>query len=111
MVSDTGRFSLHAYFSPTLNYYGDSLGLCYAVSIDDEKPQIISINKEDRNVSSWEAWVANNIIIKKSTHMILTRGHHVLKYWMVDPGVVVQKLVLVKGELKPSYLGPPQNFK
>jgi hypothetical protein len=30
---------------------------------------------------------------------------------MINPGVVLQKLVLDLGELKPSYLGPPESIK
>jgi hypothetical protein len=37
-------------------------------------------------------------------------GEHILKYWMVDPGVVLQKLVISHGDLPPSYLGPPESF-
>ena len=101
---------INAYFSPTLNYYNTDEGLQYAISIDDEEPQIISINKEDRNTGAgiWNKWVGENIIIKTSKHKIYQPGKHTVKYWMVNPGVVLQKIVLDFGGVKPSYLGPPE---
>ena len=107
-----GEFKINAYFSPTLNFHNTETGLQYAISIDDETPQLISINSEDKNSISgiWNKWVSENIIIKTTTHKINTPGKHVLKYWMVNPGVVLQKLVLDFGGLKPSYLGPPETI-
>ncbi len=102
---------INAYFSPTLNFHGTENGLQYAISIDDEQPQIISINKEDKNSISgiWNKWVAENIIIKTSTHKLDKPGKHVVNYWMVNSGVVLQKLVLDFGSVEPSYLGPPES--
>jgi len=108
-VSDTGVVKLLAYFSPTLNFHNDE-GLQYAVSIDDEKPQVITINKEDNVVKTWEGWVADNIIIKTSVHTIHRPGRHVLKFWRVSPAVVLQQLVMDLGGLGPSYLGPPETI-
>jgi hypothetical protein len=104
---DTGAVKLQAYFSPTLNFHNDE-GLLYAISIDNEKPQILSINKDDNNVRTWSTWVANNIIISTTNHTIRTPGKHVIKYWMVSPGIVLQKIVADRGGLKASYLGPPE---
>lgn len=101
---------LLSYFSPSLNFHNTADGLQYAISIDGEAPQIISINKEDKNSISgiWNKWVSENIIIKTTRHFIDKPGKHTIKYWMVNPGVVLQKLVIDFGGLKPSYLGPPE---
>ena len=108
-----GKFSINAYFSPSLNFNASENGLQYAISVDDEIPQIISLNKEDKTSDRdiWNKWVSENIIIKSSIHKITTSGKHTVKYWMVTPGVVLQKLVLDFGGLEPSYLGPEETLK
>ncbi len=109
-VYDTGSVKLDAYFSPTLNFENDSLGLQYAISIDDGKPQIVSINKDDKNERTWEKWVANNIIIKTKEYQISKPGKHIVTYWMISPAVILQKFVLNFGNEKQSYLGPPETL-
>ncbi|RIK55721.1 hypothetical protein DCC62_31125, partial [candidate division KSB1 bacterium] len=59
----------------------------------------------------WEESVRNNVTIEASKHVINAPGKHVLKFWMVDPGVVLQKLVVETSGAKPSYLGPPESFR
>jgi len=119
-IYDTGSFKLHAYFSPTLNFHHDSTGLQYAISIDDQQPQIVSINKDDNNPRAWNQWVADNIIITTTTHSIRSKGptsanspgagRHIIKYWALSPAIVLQKLVLDCGGLQPSYLGPQETI-
>nr|WKN35744.1 glycosyl hydrolase 115 family protein [Tunicatimonas sp. TK19036] len=107
-LSDSGAVKVHAYLSPTLNFHDDE-GLQYAVSIDDEEPQIINMHA-DSSTQTWGENVSNNISILVSEHYIEAPGKHVLKFWMVDPAVVLQKLVIDTGGVKPSYLGPPESF-
>jgi len=109
LVYDTGTVKLQAYFSPTLNFQNDD-GLKYGISVDDDPIQVISINKDDNNQRAWEQWVANNIIVKTSTHRITKPGRHTINFWMVSPGVILQKMILDFGGLKPSYLGPPETM-
>ena len=59
----------------------------------------------------WNQAVSDNIITVNSEHMISKSGEHVLKFWLVDPGIVLQKIVIDNGGLKPSYLGPPESLK
>jgi hypothetical protein len=107
---DTGSIKLHAYFSPTLNVHHDSEGLQYAIAIDDQQPQIVSINKEDANRAVWNKWVADNIIIATTSHAIGTQGRHVIKYWPLNSAIIFQKMVIDLGGLPPSYLGPPETI-
>jgi hypothetical protein len=109
-INKADSIKVQCYFSPTLNFHNDE-GIRYGVSIDNEQPQIISINKEDNNQRTWEGWVANSILIKNSIHPSATAGKHSVKIWMVDPAMVLQKIVLDMGGVKPSYLGPPETAK
>ncbi|MGI4751515.1 MAG: glycosyl hydrolase 115 family protein [Janthinobacterium lividum] len=108
-ASDTGAVKINAYISPSIDFT-NSGGLHYAVSVDDEQPQIINIHKKNTE-ADWRKSVADNIRILTSTHLLKTSGLHVLKFWRVDPGVVLQKLVLDFGGLKDSYLGPPESYR
>ena len=96
-----------AYLSPTLNFHGE--GLRYAISFDQEQPQIINMHPDNAN-RTWEHWVADNINVQVSGHVLAEPGEHLLKFWMVDPGVILQKLVIETGVERPSYLGPPESF-
>jgi ABC-type cobalamin transport system ATPase subunit len=101
---------VRAYISPTLNFSGRKEGLRYAVSFDDAAPQIVDI-ASDTSTKAWDQLVADNVSITVSTHQLAHPGQHVLKFWLVDPGVVLQKLVVDAGGVKPSYLGPPESFR
>ena len=107
LLSDTGRIQIQTYFSPTLDFNGQELQ--YAISFDDEKPQVISLHP-DHTSQSWEKWVADNIIISPSEFRIKKSGLHVLKFWMVDPGIILQKIVLGFRRVNQSYLGPPETW-
>ncbi|HEX2935664.1 MAG TPA: hypothetical protein VHO72_09960 [Bacteroidales bacterium] len=100
-------------FSPTLNFM-PGRSLQYAVSFDDEKPQVITLVPADFDASheniDWAKTVADNARFSQSLHLIKKPGYHTLKIWMVDQGVVLQKLMIDLGGLKPSYLGAPESF-
>jgi hypothetical protein len=106
-MTDTGRVNVKAYVSPTLDF-ANSAGLHYAISIDDQNPRIININADESK--TWNKDVSENIKIQACKFHITQRGRHVLKYWMVDPAVILQKIVIDTGNEKPSYLGPPESF-
>lgn len=109
LMRDSGSVKVHAYFSPTLNFSGRAAGMRYAISFDDEAPQIINI-ATDTTVQAWEKTVGDNIRVTMSQHTLRRAGAHVLHFWLVDPGVVLQRLVIEGSALPASYLGPPESF-
>ena len=109
-----GDVKVKIYLSPTLNF-GYTKGLSYAISFDDEEPQIINVNENDivpdwKYPNYWNQEVSDNIRISTSNHSVKKSVEHVLKFWAVNPGLVLQKIVVETGEIKPSYLGPPQSY-
>ncbi len=110
-TASTGEASLTVYFSPTLNIYHSEKGLQYGIQIDDEAPQIISINIGEAGAGVWNQWMTENIIKTTSRHQIRSAGKHTIRYWLIDNAVVVQKLVLDLGGEKESQLGPPPTKK
>jgi hypothetical protein len=110
----SGNVKVEAYFSPTQDYIGEH-GIRYAVSFDDETPKTVNIHEKDtvpdyKYPPTWNQAVTENIKKTVTEHVIDKPGEHVLKFWMIDPGFVLQKIVIDTGGVKPSYLGPPESF-
>ncbi|HEY0537298.1 MAG TPA: glycosyl hydrolase 115 family protein [Actinoallomurus sp.] len=112
-LSTTGPVKIGVYLSPR-NDVLPTAGLRYAISVDDEAPKIVDVtaatgaNATAMN-KQWERNTSDNVNLTITDHDIDKPGPHVLKIWMVDPTVVVQKLVVDTGGLRPSYLGPPES--
>jgi hypothetical protein len=109
-----GSVEIAAIVGPTLNFL-PGRPLRFAVSFDNEAPQVVTVVPADFDVRNgnrdWEESVKDNCRRVKSTHTINQAGYHTLKVWMVDPAVVLQKLVVNTGAVKPSYLGPPESVR
>jgi hypothetical protein len=103
-----GEVTVEAHLAPTQKFRpGD--GLRYAVSFDDEPPQLANMHA-DESLAAWERAVADGAAVIRTKHTV-KHGSRVLKFWAVDPGVVLQKLIVNTGTMKPSYLGPPESPK
>lgn len=106
-LKSTGDARLIVLLSPTLNFNSNK-GLRYAVSIDGDKEQIVNFNQTYTNQER-EVWVANSIIESVTNHRIDKAGLHTIRFRVLDPGIVLQKIMLDLGGLKPSYLGAPES--
>jgi hypothetical protein len=111
---DSGPVEVQAVLSPTLEFL-PGRKLRYAVSFDDLPPQIVSAIPDGRNRDNlprdWDATVRDAVRVSRSKHTLDKPGQHTLRVWMVDPGVVLEKIVVDCGGVKPSYLGPPESYR
>lgn len=104
---EPGKVDVQATLSPTLKFQPGA-GLRYAVAIDDEPPQIVNVHADD-SLRHWEKIVSDGVAQFTTAHAVKAAGRHTLKVWALDPGIVLQRLVIDAGGLKPSYLGPPES--
>jgi hypothetical protein len=106
---DSGKVQVDAIVSPTLNFV-PGRGLRYAISFDDQPPQVLDVLAQN-TLKDWEQSVKDSVRKSTSSHTLDKAGYHTLKFWMVDPGLVLEKLVVDLGGVKPSYLGPPESYR
>jgi hypothetical protein len=111
---DTGSVKVEGTFGPALNFMPNR-GVRYAVSFDSNPPQEITLVPKGYSAQNgnreWERTVEDNGRHSPSIHWIGEPGFHTLKVWMIDPGVVLEKIVVDAGGVKPSYLGPPESYR
>jgi hypothetical protein len=120
LIAQPGDAYVDIITSPTLDFM-PGRGLRLAVSFDEQKPQVLDSfatqgfsdpskrpDPSSPAIRDWGKWVRDNARTLSSTHTINEPGVHTLKVWMVDPGVVLQKLVVHRKDVRPSYFGPPE---
>lgn len=107
-MEKTGNVRVELLLAPTLNF-NDNKGLSYAVSFDGEKEQVINFNGHYNGELG--KWQANPIVESRSIHQLNKKGKHTLRIRPLDPGIVIEKIQIHAGGLKPSYLGAPETLK
>ncbi|MGY3213529.1 glycosyl hydrolase 115 family protein [Mucilaginibacter sp. HD30] len=106
-VKQAGDVAVTAFIGNTLDFKNGGDGLFYAISIDDDAPQRVDVgSKVDGR--DWTQMVLGNARKITTKHKVAAAGKHTIKYWFVDPAVVLQRVVVDTGGLKQSYLGPKE---
>jgi hypothetical protein len=107
LLNQAGTFPLHVIIAPTLDVV-PGRGLRFAVSLNDEPPVLVDTLKGHDN-HIWQQGVLDGVRTVQISLQFKRPGPHQLRIYLVDPALVLQKLILDTGGLQPSYLGPPQS--
>jgi hypothetical protein len=107
-IAKSGAYQLEAILGPTLPFV-PGRGLRMAVAFDDDPPQVLDLYPKPDSAAAWAQSVRDHIRVLCSSHTFKVPGRHTLKISMVDPAVVLQKLILSNTKLPDSYFGPPES--
>ncbi|KAI0311862.1 hypothetical protein OF83DRAFT_1177164 [Amylostereum chailletii] len=111
-IGQAGNVSVNVMVSPSLNANGNDRPIAVAVQVDDGQPArttyFIPSAAPGSEPPQWSDFVANGVVEVVGNFTALP-GAHTLKVWMVEPAVVVQKIVIDTGGVRRSYLDPPES--
>ena len=79
-----------------------------AVAVDDAAPQFLEFEQAHNEIDKIGRINVFRNMMSGEIEIELDAGAHTLKVWGVEPGVVLDKIILNTGGLRKSYLGPPE---
>lgn len=103
-TTKAGEITIHTYMLP-LFAKDRAHGTAYGIQID-EGGIVIQSNNVKEYSSEWANNVLQNSTINNTTVTLDKPGRHRLRIVCIDPGMIVQKIVIDVGGLKQSYQGP-----
>ena len=103
-----GSINVEATLGPTLNF-APGRGLRFAVWFDNQPATIVDALEHNTD-ADWSKVVSDGVRRVSAKLPVSKPGYHTLKFAMVDPAVVLERLVISEGKVAPSYLGPPESY-
>jgi hypothetical protein len=123
LFSNSSAANVTVYISPSQNYLGDNNPLQYGIALYPAnspvpKPTIVRPvgNTVGANMpDGWGYAVADAVWghtgnYTTSRFNVTQEGAYTLRIWALLPSIVVQKVIVDMGGVRPSYLGPPESF-
>jgi hypothetical protein len=108
LILDTGNINITIQCLPT-HRLNSEYGLRYAVSIDENEPVAVDYDAKEWS-KEWSENVVRSASISNSEFRLNKTGTHTFKIWMIDPGVVIDKIIIGRGSIPDSYLGPEEKY-
>ncbi|MBI2511052.1 MAG: glycosyl hydrolase 115 family protein [Opitutae bacterium] len=107
LFRSAGEFRVELAVSPTFDFQPGrpwEIG----VSLDDQPVQHLKLGIHATD-GEWQRAVSDSVKKLNARLRVEQSGAHVLKIWRVTPAVVLQRIVIDTGGLRPSYLGPSES--
>lgn len=90
-TTSTGDAVIRTYLIP--NHPIEGKDLRFAIAVDNEKPQIVSLATEFRS-EPWKINVLRNQAVKETIHRFDKPGKHTIRIYALDEGVVLDQIMV-----------------
>ena len=123
LFTNTTAANVTVFISPSQNYLGDTDPLQYGIALyptgaNPSNPTIVRPvgNSIGANLpDGWGYAVADGVWGRHgnyttSSFKVPQEGAYTLRIWALLPSIIVQKIVVDLGGVRPSYLGPPESY-
>jgi hypothetical protein len=100
---------LHVYTLPT-HPLNNNYGMRYGVSVDNGAVQVMDYKTVGRS-EEWKQQVLRNSAVRTARLPWLPAGRHTIQLYVIDPGVVLDRLTVDLGGLRPAYSVIPETKK
>lgn len=112
-----GPVDITAVTAPTIDFRGKR-GLRFGVSLGEGAVQTVTISlspngqnwSNGESTIAWARGVSDNAATGRA-RLNGVKGPQKLRLWRIDPGVVFETVVISRGDLPPTYLGPRESVK
>lgn len=101
-----GESNVNVQAIPTHSFF-KGRGVRCAIAIDDAEPVLVDFQTFGRS-DAWKQNVLKNASVKSTKQIVDKAGKHTLKIWMVDPGVMLDQVLIDLGGWKKSYAFPTE---
>ncbi|KAJ1554949.1 hypothetical protein HK096_011311 [Nowakowskiella sp. JEL0078] len=109
-----GSLAITSYIAPALNQH-PTRPLQFQISVDNGPRvtfQPIPSAAPGTLPAMWKGMVADQIVQLVSTHEVIRSGAHTIQFWMLEPNIILEKIVLNITKTVPNtYLGPPESIR
>jgi Gylcosyl hydrolase family 115 C-terminal domain len=123
LFSNSTAANVTLFISPSLNYLGDWNPLEYAIALYPKGSPLptptsvrpVGVTVGTNMPAGWGYAVGDAVWGRTGNYTtsrfsVPREGAYTLRIWALMPGVVVQKIIVDMGGVRPSYLGPPESF-
>lgn len=113
-MEEAGTYKLTAYTAPSNNVDRDTISIRFGLSANDGAMEVVdTINGANFEPGAYSGSWTTDVKMngrKKEIEVELREGVNTIRFYAIDPALVLQKLVVSEGPVKDSHFGPAESY-